>query len=214
LCGPHAALTRKQKEEKVREGLEWLRSSGCLLGRGVSELTWGSQIDAIREQLEGRFFIGTFNYQGFTNKDMERLRGQLPEETDVMIGKNALIGLAVDGTEFEPLRDVLTGPNALVMTGEEVSPAVKKVNEFARTKRSQGYSWVQFTGGVMEGKLLGPEETINLERLPTKDELYAQIAIGVKAVPTKLAVGLKQVPNRVAYGVKEISEGESPLVSQ
>lgn len=180
----------------------------------MRELKWGSQVDAIREQLEGRFFIGTFNYQGFTNKDMERLRGQLPEETDVMIGKNSLIGLAVNGTEFEPLRNVLTGPNALVMTGEEVSPAVKKVNEFARTKRSQGYSWVQFTGGVMEGKLLGPQETINLESLPTKDELYAQIAIGVKAVPTKLAVGLKQVPNRVAYGVKEISEGESPLVSQ
>lgn len=50
---------------------------------------------------------------------------------------------------------------------------------------------------VMDGQVLDYQRVERLKDMPTKKELYAKIAIGVKAVPTKIALGVKAVPTKV-----------------
>ena len=50
------------------------------------------------------------------------------------------------------------------------------------------------------------QEAEALADLPTKDELYAKIAIGINAVATKIALGIKEVPSSIGRGLKAYAE--------
>jgi len=56
----------------------------------------------------------------------------------------------------------------------------------------------------MEGRALSLQDIQALKDLPTKEQLMARIAGGIKAVPTQLAVGLNAVPKKLAVGINEV----------
>lgn len=182
-----AALTRPQKEAKV---------------------------EALKQQIDSKTMVARFGYEGFTNKELEKLRGSLPSEADVVVVKNALLQIAVQGTEFEGVADSISGDNAILIAGDDAPDAVKKLNDAIRQKQRQGWSNITFSYGVMQGQTLAPEEVSQIENLPSREQLMGKVATAVKAVPTKLAVGLKQVPNKLAYGTKEIADGNSSVITE
>jgi len=59
---------------------------------------------------------------------------------------------------------------------------------------------------VMDGQAIDAAKWKTLEKIPTKQELLTQIAVGIKANPRKIAVGVKALPTKLAYGVKALSE--------
>ena len=59
---------------------------------------------------------------------------------------------------------------------------------------------------MLEGKLLNQQDAEALADLPTKDELYARIAIAINAVATKVALGIKEVPASIGRGIKAYAE--------
>lgn len=64
----------------------------------------------------------------------------------------------------------------------------------------------EIRSAVMDGQVLDASQWKSLEKMPTKLELITQIAVGIKANPTKLAKALKAVPAKIAYGVRALSE--------
>lgn len=58
----------------------------------------------------------------------------------------------------------------------------------------------------MDGQVIDVSQWARLEKIPTKLELITQIAVGVKATPTKLALSIKAVPRKLAYGVKALAD--------
>lgn len=52
---------------------------------------------------------------------------------------------------------------------------------------------------VMDGQVIDMNRVQQLKDLPTKEQLYTKIAVGVKAVPTKIARGVKAVPTKVRF---------------
>ena len=96
---------------------------------------------------------------------------------------------------------MLTGTSAILLTKEDIGSAVKAYKKFQKdTKKTE------LRGGVLEGKLLGQKEAEALADLPTKDELYAKIAVGINAVATKLALGIKEVPASIGRGIKAYAD--------
>ena len=182
-----AALTRKKKEEKV---------------------------EALRKQIDGKTMLARFGYEGFTNKELEGVRGSLPSDADVVVVKNALLSIAVEGTEFEGIENGIAHDNALLIAGDDAPQAVKKLNQALKQKQKQGWKNIGFNRGVMQGQPLDAEEVSQIENLPSREQLMGKVAGAVKAVPSKLAVGIKMVPTKLAYGSKEISDGKSELISQ
>ena len=60
----------------------------------------------------------------------------------------------------------------------------------------------------MEGEALTKQQVEALGDLPSKEQLYAQIAGSINALATKIAVGVKEVPGGMARAIQAMSEKE------
>ena len=92
---------------------------------------------------------------------------------------------------------------------DSVKPVRKLVKEMQADKAEN-----DFTGGIFDGQLLSLEDIKKLEKLPSKLELIAKVAMMINQVPTRLAVGIKQVPTKLATGVKKVAEGDAEPAEQ
>ena len=84
--------------------------------------------------------------------------------------KNTLAKIAVKGTCYEALSEVLTGPTAIAFGfGDQVAPA-KILSKFIKdTKKGE------MLAACLDGELYNAKQTKELANLPSKEELYAKI---------------------------------------
>ncbi len=146
------------------------------------------------------------NYEGLSVAEITELRNRLrPIGGSCKITKNTLMNIAIEGDEnWQPMQEFLSDATAFLFVGEEVGAAVKAYKGFQKdTKKTE------LRGGVMEGQALTMQQVEALGDLPSKDQLYAQIAGAINALATKIAVGVKEVPSGLARGIKAVSEKEN-----
>lgn len=97
------------------------------------------------------------------------------------VAKNTLTLIAVEGTRYAPLSDMLTGPTALATSSDPVA-AAKAAVDFAKTNDR-----LEIVGGAMGDTLLDVNGVKALAELPSLDELRAKIVGLVQAPATKIA---------------------------
>jgi large subunit ribosomal protein L10 len=97
------------------------------------------------------------------------------------VTKNTLALIALDGTRYAQLSDMLSGPTALATSSDPVA-AAKAAVEFAKTNDR-----LEIVGGAMGDTLLDAEGIRALAELPSLDELRAKIIGLVQAPATKIA---------------------------
>lgn len=97
------------------------------------------------------------------------------------VSKNKLAKIALDGTDYLSIGDMLTGPVALATSIDPIA-AAKVVVEFAKTNDK-----FEIVGGAMGDTLLDVAGVKSLATLPSLDELRAKIIGLVQAPATKLA---------------------------
>jgi large subunit ribosomal protein L10 len=97
------------------------------------------------------------------------------------VSKNTLALIAVEGTAYQPISDMLTGPTALATSPDPVA-AAKVAVDFAKTTDR-----FEIVGGAMGETLLDVNGVKALAELPSLDELRARIVGLVQAPATKLA---------------------------
>jgi len=161
-----------------------------------------SELETLLSESEAAVVI---DYAGLTVAQIGDLRGRLRESGAVCkISKNTLLKRAIDGQEqWQEMASLLSGTSAVLLTQEDIGSAVKAYKKFQKdTKKTE------LRGAVLEGKLLGQKEAEALADLPTKDELYAKIAIAINAVATKITRGINEVPTSIDRAVKAYSEKE------
>jgi large subunit ribosomal protein L10 len=118
------------------------------------------------------------------------------------VSKNKLARIAVEGTTYSSLHDLLVGPTALSTSTDPVAPA-KVIVEFAKTNDK-----LEIVGGAMGDTVLDVAGVKALAELPSLDELRAKIVGLIQAPATKI-VQIVQAPAgqlaRVfaAYAAKE-----------
>ncbi|MCC0175675.1 50S ribosomal protein L10 [Waterburya agarophytonicola K14] len=157
----------------------------------------------LKETLSEAQLAFVINYEGLSVAEITELRNRLrPSGATCKIAKNTLMNIAIDGdANWQPMEGLLSDATAFLFTGEEIGAAVKAYKGFQKeTKKTE------LRGGVMEGQALSKTQVEALGDLPTKDELYAQIAGTINALATKIAVGVKEVPSGLARGIKAVSE--------
>ncbi|EPS69922.1 hypothetical protein M569_04843, partial [Genlisea aurea] len=159
------------------------------ISRGKKEET----IEKVRQELEGCYLIAGIGYKGFTVKQMQELRTQLPETSKLVVAKNTLVLKAVEGTQWEALKPCMKGMNAwLFVHSEEIPAALKPYRTFQKEKKLEDN---EFTGAVFEGKFYGADEFQALENLPSRGQVYARI-LGAVQGPAAAVVGTIQAPAR------------------
>ena len=97
------------------------------------------------------------------------------------VTKNTLALIALEGTTYAPLSDMLTGPTALATSSDPVA-AAKAAVDFAKTNDR-----LEIVGGAMGETMLDVNGVKALAELPSLDELRAKIVGLIQAPASKIA---------------------------
>ena len=97
------------------------------------------------------------------------------------VAKNRLAKIALEGTKYGSIGDMLTGPTALATSIDPVA-AAKVAVEFAKTNDR-----LEIVGGAMGDTLLDINGIKALAALPSLDELRGKLVGLIQAPATKLA---------------------------
>jgi large subunit ribosomal protein L10 len=111
-------------------------------------------------------------YAGTTVEQMTAMRKKARESgVFLKVVKNTLASRAVAGTEFEVVKDALTGPLLYAFSTEEPGAAGRLIKEFAKTNDKLKAKIVS-----VEGKLLPAAHVEVLASLPTREQALSMLA--------------------------------------
>lgn len=140
---------------------------------------------------------------GLTVAQSTALRTKMREAgASYKVAKNRLARIALDGTPYGSISDLLVGPTALSTSADPVAPA-RVIVDFAKTNDK-----LEIVGGAMGDTVLDVNGVKALAELPSLDELRAKI-VGLVQAPATKVVQIVQAPAgqlaRVfgAYAAKE-----------
>jgi large subunit ribosomal protein L10 len=103
------------------------------------------------------------------------------------VSKNRLTRLALEGTKFQALQSLLTGPTAMAYSSDPVA-AAKVCVEFANKNDK-----LTIIGGALGEQVLDVEGVKALAKLPSLDELRGKL-VGLLQAPAVKLAGVTQAP--------------------
>lgn len=129
------------------------------------------KLEAIKEIIAKAKVAIVTDYRGLSVLEITQLRRELQKEgADYTVVKNTLAKIAVQGTEYEALAELLQGPSAVAFGfNDQVAPA-KVLKKFIKEKKKS-----EIKGGVLDGAVLSAKDVDNLANLPSREELYAKM---------------------------------------
>ena len=117
-------------------------------------------------------------YRGLTVEEMTELRVKARENgVFLKVAKNTLVRRAVEGTDYECMRDALTGPLLLAFSMEDPGAAARLVREYSKEHDKLVARLV-----ALGGQLHDVSELERLSKLPTYEQAIA-ILMGVMKAP-------------------------------
>lgn len=156
----------------------------------------------VNEAASGALSLVLADYRGVTAGDMTALRKQAREQQVYLrVVRNTLAKRAIEGTEYECIRDVLVGPTLFAFSMEDPGSAARLLKEFAKEKEA-----FQVKALAVGGELIGAEQIDRLASLPTRDEALAMLARTIQAPVTKLARTLNEIPSKVTRAVAAVRD--------
>lgn len=149
-------------------------------------------VKKLAEDLKDAKLILLTDYRGITVEDATKLRAELRESnSEYRVIKNNIIKRALDLNGESGLDDLLEGPTALITNNEDYLAPAKAIYNFTKD-----HDFYKIKGGIIEGKVMTAEEIITLAKLPSRQELLAQLAGALLGNITKLAVALDAVKSQ------------------
>ena len=145
-------------------------------------------VSSLRGTFESTSIVVVTHYIGLTVADMGELRAQMRDAgASFKVTKNRLTRLALEGTPYEQIGDMFTGPTAIAYSDDPVAPAKVAVN-FAKKNDK-----LVVLGGAMGDVRLDTAGVQQLATLPSLDELRAKI-VGMINTPATRIAGVLQAP--------------------
>jgi large subunit ribosomal protein L10 len=145
-------------------------------------------VGSLHGTLEGAGLVVVTHYMGLTVAEMTNLRAKMRAAgASFKVTKNRLTKLALEGTAYENIADLFTGPTAIAFSADPVA-AAKVAAEFAKTNDK-----LKILGGSLGGERLGEDGVKALATLPSLDELRAKL-LGMISTPATRIAGVLQAP--------------------
>jgi len=115
--------------------------------------------------------------------------------------RNTLAKRAVEGTQFECIREVLVGPTLFAFSMEDPGAAARLLKDFAKEKDAFDIKALS-----VGGELLGGDQIDRLAKLPTRHEALSMLASVTQAPITKLARTFNEFPSKVTRAVAAVRD--------
>lgn len=133
-------------------------------------------VSEVSEAAKGALSAVVADSRGVESVKMDALRKMGREAGVYMrVVRNTLLARAVEGTQFECLKDVFTGPSIIAFSNEHPGAAARIFKEFA--KKEDKFS---VKGCAFEGEFIPAEQLDRLATLPTLEEALAQLMMTMK----------------------------------
>src|SRR5499427_9985482 len=145
-------------------------------------------------ELKERFETSTgavlANYRGLTVAQLAELRRALNGHASFAVVKNTLTKIAAtEAGVAGQLGDLLVGPSAIAFVQGDVVEAAKGLRDFSRAN-----PFLVIKGGVLDGKVMTPDEIVKLADLESREVLLAKLAGAMKASMSGAAATFNALP--------------------
>lgn len=149
--------------------------------------------EQIVSELQSRFAKATSaviaEYKGLTVAELNQLRRELREVGgEYHIAKNTLVEIAIEGSPYLSLTDLLSGQNGLVLGYGDAVGLAKVVSRYAKE-----HDKFSVKGGVSDGQFLSSAAVEAISQLPSREVLRAQF-LGLLSRPASQLVSLVAEP--------------------
>lgn len=170
------------------------------------EVTVRPEKAAVVEEMKGKLSAVKgavlISYNKLTVKDATALRRKFLEHgVEYKVIKNTLTRIAADELGLEGLDPFLAGPNGLAMSDSDPVAAAAALKEFLKENKTEA---VTVKAGILEGKVIGPEEIKALADLPSREQLLGMVASALAAPITGLARSLNGTICNLAYALEAV----------
>lgn len=142
------------------------------------------------------------DYKGLNVKEITHLRRKFREKNiDFKVVKNKIFEIVGKETNFEGVNKFLSGPTAIAFEKKGINKAVKVIIDFNKEGKI-----IFIKGGVVEGKILGKEETEYLAKIPNKEILISQLASVCQGPIRGLLYVLQSPIQKLIYALEKIKD--------
>lgn len=156
----------------------------------------------VNEVAGGALSVVLADYHGVEANDLTDLRRQARDGgVYLRVVRNTLAKRAVEGTEFECIGQVLTGPTILAFSLEDPGAAARLLKDFAKEKKA-----FEIKALAVGGELLGADQIDRLAKMPTRDQALAMLAGVIQAPITKLVRTFNEVPSKITRAVAAVRD--------
>ena len=87
-----------------------------------------------------------------------------------------MVSRAVEGTQFESLKDVLEGPNAFAISTTDATAPARVLAKFAKTAPA-----LEIKAGVVEGNFYDEAGMKTIASIPSREELLSKFLGSIKS---------------------------------
>ncbi|MFC1496237.1 50S ribosomal protein L10 [Candidatus Margulisiibacteriota bacterium] len=138
-------------------------------GRGSVRKEKKQAVTAVKEIIDKSPSFYITKYSGMTVKQITELRQELRKSGgQYKVIKNSVSTRALPA--IEEIQKELSGPIAIVFTGDDPVDPAKKLVSFIKENEKP-----EIIGGVVDNNYLGQNDIIKLSKLPSKEELLAKM---------------------------------------
>ena len=146
-------------------------------------------VTELKERLEKAPVLYLTDFTGLNVQAMTELRSSLRKTgAEYVVVKNRLAQRVFAEVEGMPdISDSLVGPTGFVFGYDDAAAAAKALSDFAKDHDKKP----AFKLGVMENKILQPEQVEKIAKLPPREVLLSQLAGALEAPMSMFATALE-----------------------
>jgi large subunit ribosomal protein L10 len=147
-----------------------------------------SYVSSLKESLNNNEAMMIYHYHGLNVNQLDDLRNQMREAGALLkVTKNRITKIALKDTQHEEAISLFSGQTGVALSKDPITLAKTLVN-FQKKN-----AMLKIVGGVMDSKVLAPEDVAEIATLPTLDEARAKIA-AILQTPAQQLISILLAP--------------------
>ena len=145
-------------------------------------------VSSLKESLNSNEAMMIYHYQGLNVNQLDDLRNQMREAGALLkVTKNRITKIALKDTQHEEAISLFSGQTGVALSKDPITLAKTLVN-FQKKN-----DMLKIVGGVMDSKVLAPEDVAKIATLPTLDEARAKI-VAILQTPAQQLISILLAP--------------------
>ena len=145
-------------------------------------------VTSLKETLNENAAMMIYHYQGLNVNQLDELRKNMREAGALLkVTKNRITKIALKDTQHEEAISLFQGQTGVALSKDPISLAKTLVNFQKKNEM------LKIVGGIMDSKVLAPDEVAKIATLPTLDEARAKI-VGILQTPAQQLISILLAP--------------------